>query len=53
VWFVINNLKKIPMDFVARQGARRRNSPFYCDDEQRSMAAKGAELIQGIYDTPH
>ena len=53
VRYVINDLKLVPMDFVVGQGVRRRNSPFYWDDEQRSMAAKDAEIIQGIYDTPH
>jgi hypothetical protein len=34
------------MDFVARQGARRRRSGVYGDDEQRCIAAKDAGIIR-------
>jgi len=38
-----------------RRQARRDEESWqrYGDDEQRGMAAKDAEIVKGIYDTPH
>jgi hypothetical protein len=48
VSLTINTLNKFLMDFVARQGARKRHSGRYGDDKQRSIAMKGAEMTQRI-----
>jgi hypothetical protein len=34
-------------------GRDRRSWQGYGDNEQRSMAAKDAEIVEGICDTPH
>jgi hypothetical protein len=41
------------MDFFAGQGARRRHSPDYGNDEQRRHAEKDAALCFDIYDSRH
>ena len=53
VWCPKSNLKKFPMDFVPRQGARRSHSRAMATPSNEAFGAKDAEIIQGIFGTPH
>ena len=53
VWCPKSNLKKFRMDFVPRQGARRSHSRAMATPSNEALGAKDAEIIQGIFGTPH
>ena len=53
VWCPRNNLKKCPMDFGPRQGARRSHSSAMATTSNAAFGSKDADIIPVIFGTPH